>query len=81
MNPETTNTASPATGPIDLNEPMMTADEVAALLRLEPRTVVRMAQAGRILAVRVDGKGSYRFPRHGVAAYIAANTVPTQQVA
>ncbi len=74
--PSTTASSTPGTGPIPLDEPLMTPDEVAAILRLAPLTVSRMARAGRIRAVRTAA--GYRFQRAAIADYITANTTGEQ---
>lgn len=52
-------------------ESLMTAEEVAAVLRApSPKTVTRYRQQGKLRAVRV-GRG-YRFDRRDVEAFVEA---------
>ncbi len=55
------------------DESLLTVDEVAAWLKVEPRYVYRLAASGALLRVYV---GRYvRIPAASVRAYIKANTV------
>jgi excisionase family DNA binding protein len=40
--------------------PLMTAAEVAAVLRITPKTVRQHIRRGRLRAIRIDGTGPYR---------------------
>ena len=51
----------------------MTPAEVAELFRVDPKTVTRWADAGKISAVRTLG-GHRRYQRDQVLALLAANT-------
>lgn len=51
-------------------EPLMTAGEVAALFRVDPRTVHRWADAGKLTSVRTP-TGMRRYSRCEVMALIA----------
>lgn len=42
--------------------PLMTAAEVAAVLRITPKTVREHIRRGRLRALRIDGTGPYRVP-------------------
>lgn len=48
--------------------PLLTADEVARLLRVSPRTVRRLAP-GLLHGVQLGKRGSWRFPRDVVARF------------
>lgn len=50
---------------------LMTPAEVAALFRVDPKTVTRWADAGKITAVRTLG-GHRRYLRHEVMALLAS---------
>jgi len=52
---------------------LLTPGEVAALFRVDPKTVTRWAKAGRISAVRTPG-GHCRFRQADVDALLEANT-------
>jgi excisionase family DNA binding protein len=55
------------------DELLLTVDEVAAWLKVEPRYVYRLASSGALLRVYV---GRYvRVPAASVRAYIKSNTV------
>jgi len=54
--------------------PPYTADEVAAMLRLNRRTVIELAKRGELPAVRV-GK-LFRFPRAKTDALAAGEVAP-----
>jgi len=58
---------------IDPTERLMTPGEVAALFRVDPKTVTRWAAAGRIRRVRTPG-GHSRFPESDVRALLAPKT-------
>jgi len=49
-----------------MTDPMMTVKEVATLLRVEPRTVRRWVDLGRLRPVRVGALGHIRFRRSDV---------------
>lgn len=40
-------------------DPMLTTDEVAAAMRVNPKTVSRWAEGGQIAAVRTPGGGKW----------------------
>lgn len=50
-------------------EPLLTPSEVAALFRVDPKTVVRWAQAGRLSSIRTPG-GHRRFREAEVMALL-----------
>ena len=52
---------------------LMTPAEVAELFRVDPKTVTRWADAGKISAVRTLG-GHRRYQRDQVVALLNANT-------
>ncbi len=43
------------TAPVTLNEPLLTPAEVAAMFRVDPKTVTRWAVAGKLTTVRTLG--------------------------
>ena len=62
----------------DAAEPLLTPAEVAALFRVDPKTVTRWAQAGKLSAVRTLG-GHRRFHESEVRSLLTG--VPTQRTA
>jgi len=54
--------------------PLLTTEEVAALLRVHPGTVRRIATEGRLHPVSIAGAGASRllFPRAEIARYLVA---------
>jgi len=56
-------------------EQLLTPGEVAALFRVDPKTVTRWASAGRIGSIRTPG-GHRRFRETEVRALLAALTTP-----
>ena len=56
---------------------LMTPAEVAELFRVDPKTVTRWADAGKISAVRTLG-GHRRYQRDQVLALLNANTGATE---
>ncbi len=59
----------------DQAERLLTPGEVAALFRVDPKTVTRWASAGRIGSIRTPG-GHRRFRETEVRALLAALTTP-----
>jgi len=55
------------------HEVLLTPAEVAALFRVDPKTVTRWAKAGRLTAVRTLG-GHRRYRESEVKALLAANS-------
>lgn len=56
-------------------DPLLTPAEVAALFRVDPKTVTRWAQAGKISSIRTLG-GHRRFRRSEVLALLEAAQLP-----
>ena len=54
------------------HEPLLTPGEVAALFRVDPKTVSRWAKAGKLSAVRTLG-GHRRFRESEIRALVAAS--------
>lgn len=54
---------------------LLTPGEVAALFRVDPKTVTRWAAAGRIGSIRTPG-GHRRFRESEVRALLGGETVP-----
>lgn len=50
-------------------EPLLTPGEVAAMFRVDPKTVARWAKAGRLPAIRTPG-GHRRFREAEVRTYL-----------
>ena len=57
----------------DLEEPLLTVDEVARVMRVSNMTVYRLIKAGQLAAIRV-GK-NYRIRRRDVARYLDERAV------
>jgi len=53
------------------NDPLLTPAEVAALFRVNPKTVTRWARAGKINAIRTLG-GHRRFRESEIRAFLEA---------
>lgn len=58
-------------------EPMYTPAEVAALFRVDPKTVTRWSTAGKLPAVRTLG-GHRRFRESDVKALLAGQPLPAR---
>lgn len=56
-------------------EPLLTPGEVAALFRVEPKTVTRWAAAGRLHCIRTPG-GHRRFLESEVMALLGQQPAP-----
>ncbi len=54
---------------------LLTPAEVAALFRVDPKTVTRWAQQGKLNSIRTLG-GHRRFPEAEILAYLAAARQP-----
>lgn len=63
--------ASPS---MDANDPLLTPSEVAALFRVDPKTVTRWAQAGKLTSVRTLG-GHRRYRSSDVRALLESSPV------
>jgi excisionase family DNA binding protein len=57
---------------VEVGERLLTPGEVAALFRVDPKTVTRWAAAGRISSIRTPG-GHRRFRESEVRALLAAD--------
>ncbi len=68
------STTTPGTRP-EQAERLLTPGEVAALFRVDPKTVTRWAAAGRIGSIRTPG-GHRRFRETEVRALLATLTTP-----
>ena len=62
--------------PEDHLENLLDVDDVAAMLKLHPRTVTRMACARRIPSVRLPGTRLWRFRRPDIEQWIQTNVLP-----
>jgi len=60
---------------IDDTEPLLTPQQVAALFRVDPKTVTRWAASGRIGSIRTPG-GHRRFRESEIRALLAELTMP-----
>ena len=67
--------ARPSGGNVDTRDRLLTPGEVAALFRVDPKTVTRWAAAGRINSIRTPG-GHRRFRESEVRALLAGNVEP-----
>lgn len=78
MIPTATDAANTAAGSVAPGHPgaLLTPAEVAALFRVDPKTVTRWANAGKLSAVRTLG-GHRRFYEGEVRSLLGV--VPTQQ--
>jgi excisionase family DNA binding protein len=63
---------------LDPADRMLTSGEVAALLRVDPKTVTRWAAAGRIGSLRTPG-GHRRYRESEVRALLDAHEFPARQ--
>lgn len=59
-------------------ERLLTSKEVAALFRVDPKTIVRWARTGALAAVRTPGGRLLRFPESGVQAALTNGIVDLQ---
>lgn len=57
---------------------LLTPSEVAALFRVDPKTVTRWAKAGRLDSVRTPG-GHHRFWEEQILAMVEAGQIPTDE--
>ena len=60
------------------NERLLTPGEVAALFRVDPKTVTRWAASGRITSIRTPG-GHRRFRESEVRALLRGDSGPVAQ--
>ena len=60
------------------NERLLTPGEVAALFRVDPKTVTRWAASGRITSIRTPG-GHRRFRESEVRALLRGDSEPATQ--
>ena len=60
---------------IDDTEPLLTPQQVAAMFRVDPKTVTRWAASGRIGSIRTPG-GHRRFRESEIRALHAGLTMP-----
>lgn len=68
-------TPTHAGGPVESDDRLLTPGEVAALFRVDPKTVTRWASAGRIHSIRTPG-GHRRFRESDVRALLEGNHEP-----
>jgi excisionase family DNA binding protein len=55
---------------VPVSEPLLTPAEVATLFRVDPKTVTRWAQAGKLTSIRTLG-GHRRYREHEVRDLLA----------
>lgn len=55
---------------------MLTFGEVCDILRITPKTLRKLINAGEIKAVRVGGNGAYRISKEALQDYLDRNAVP-----
>ena len=60
-------------------QPLMTPAEVAALFRVDPKTVTRWADSGKLTAIRTLG-GHRRYMRSEVEALLTGHTTSAVSV-
>lgn len=60
---------------LDWPAPLMTASEVATVLRVTPKTVREHIRRGRLRALRIDGTGPYRVRDVDAQAWAEAQLV------
>lgn len=60
------------------SDPLLTPSEVARMFRVDPKTVTRWAQAGRLPAIRTLG-GHRRFRLSDIQAALDETTERTEQ--
>jgi len=60
------------------NERLLTPGEVAALFRVDPKTVTRWAASGRIMSIRTPG-GHRRFRESEVRALLRGEAEPSAE--
>jgi excisionase family DNA binding protein len=60
------------------NERLLTPGEVAALFRVDPKTVTRWAASGRISSIRTPG-GHRRFRESEVRALLRGDSEPARE--
>ena len=58
---------------VPVAEPLLTPAEVASLFRVDPKTVTRWAQAGKLTSIRTLG-GHRRYREHVVRELLAGLT-------
>lgn len=56
-------------------ERLLTPGEVARIFRVDPKTVSRWAQAGKLTCIRTPG-GHYRFPESAVIPFLVNGIIP-----
>ena len=59
-------------GLVDLNDTVLTRDEVGALLKVCSKTVTNLVRKGRLPATRMSG-GAYRFRKSDVLRWMSAH--------
>jgi predicted DNA-binding transcriptional regulator AlpA len=65
-------------GNADLEDPLLTADEVAAILGYTSRYVGRLGRDGALPRFRPPGRKYVRYPKSGVLAYRATGEQPAR---
>lgn len=66
----------------DVNESLLTASEVAAILGVVPRTVLRLAERDELpIAQRIGTRGDRLFRRADVVAYLERKATEAQEIA
>lgn len=61
------------------DDPLLTPGEVAAILRVDPKTVTRWAKAGRVSSIRTPG-GHRRFRESEIRALLEGDDQDVDQV-
>jgi excisionase family DNA binding protein len=72
----------PILGPVQVvREPaLLTAREAGLLLGVSPKTIVRLAQAGDLRAVRLGERGRWRILRAGLDEIVRAEPTTTEEI-
>lgn len=69
--PDHARTSNPTEEPMsDTTETLLTSGEVAAIFRVDPKTVARWAKAGKLTSIRTVG-GHRRYPKSAVDALLS----------
>jgi excisionase family DNA binding protein len=75
-----TRSGRPAQTPSPEPERLLTPAEVAAMFRVDPKTVTRWAKAGKLSSIRTLG-GHRRYSEGEVLAFLAVGRVPIRDLA
>jgi excisionase family DNA binding protein len=62
-----------------MNEPLLSAREVSAVLGVHPETVLRWARRGQLPAIRLPG-GAIRFREDEIDGWLGKRATPTRSL-